>query len=178
MLPLRQELLNIQSPDSLNLKNPPYSNQDAIKKTINLRMAAVRFFAKSFGFKLATDAEADAFQSHLNNELNKSTVCELSNAPKAEAGGGFYAQLMTVQSFREIKDPRPKLKGSSIPVLLMEGQCDNQALGWITEYKDLFRNHQLQIISNAGHAIAVEQPELYMNTVRDFLIRDRHTAEL
>ena len=174
--PMRQELLSTHPPDSLNLRKPPYSNNEANDKSKNVRTNVVSFLAKSFGIKLASDREADDFQTYLNNELNKATVCDTSNALKAEGGGGFYAQVMTVRSFSEIKDPRPKLKGSKIPILIMKGQCDNQPWGFVNEYLELFPNHQLKIIPDAGHSISVEQPEFYLKTIRDFLNQDIHSA--
>ena len=111
----------------------------------------------------------DGFQTVLDGELNKATVCDSSKALKAESGGGFYAQVMTVRSLRGIKDPRPKLKGLNTPVLIMKGQCDNQPWGAAKEYLELFPNHQLKIIPDAGHSISVEQPEVYLETIRDFL---------
>jgi len=37
------------------------------------------------------------------------------------------------------------------------------------EYLELFPNHQLKIIPDAGHSVSVEQPEVYLETIRDFL---------
>jgi proline iminopeptidase len=168
--PMREELLNSEVPDSLNLRRPPYSNREANEKSKNIRTTAISYWATLFGKKLASDKEADGFQTYLNSELNKATVCDPSKALKAEGGGGFYAQVMTVHSFNEIKDPRPKLKGSKIPILVMKGQCDSQPWGFVKEYLELFPNHQLKIIPEAGHSISVEQPELYLKTVRGFLL--------
>jgi proline iminopeptidase len=167
--PTREELFNIKPPDSLHLKKPTYSNREANEKTQNIRSSTTAFWARTFGKKLASDKEVDDFQTYLNSELNKATVCNTAKALKAEGGGGFYAQVMTVKSFSEIKDPRPKLKGSKIPVLIMKGQCDNQAWGFVSEYLELFPNYQLEIIPDAGHSISVEQPELYLRTIRNFL---------
>lgn len=167
--PMHEEVLHINAPDSLHLRKPPYSNREANEKTNNIRIKAIAFWATSFGKKLASDKEVDDFQTYLDNELNKATVCDTTKAVKATGGSGFYAQVMTVQSFREIKDPRPKLKGSKLPILLMKGQCDNQPWGFMKEYLELFPNHQLKIIPNAGHSISVEQPELYLKTIREFL---------
>jgi len=167
--PMHEELLNTNAPDSLNLRKPTYSNGEANEKSKNIRINAITFWAKSFGKKLASDKEVDDFQTYLNIELNKATVCDTSKALKAEGGGGFYAQVMTVQSLNEIQDTRPKLKGSKVPILLMKGQCDNQPWGSLNEYLALFPNHQMKIIPNAGHSISVEQPELYLKTIREFL---------
>ncbi len=167
--PMHEEFADIISPDSLKLRKPIYSNAKATEKRKNIRIMAAAFWAKTFGKKLIPDEEADAFQTYLNQELNKATICDTSKALKAEGGGGFYAHVMTVQSFKEIQDIRPKLKGSMLPILLMKGQCDNQAYGFMIEYLELFPNHQLKIIPDAGHSISVEQPELYLKTIREFL---------
>jgi len=178
ILPLREELFNIKAPDSLHLKKPPYSNREANEKCQNLRVKLITFWAKTFGTKLASDKEADDFQTYLNGELNKATVCDTIKALKAESGGGFYVQIMTVQSFNSTQDPRPKLRGSKIPILIMKGQCDNQPWGFVSEYLELFPNHQLKIIPNAGHSISVEQPEIFMKTISDFLSVEYHIRQL
>lgn len=167
--PIREELLYSSSPDSLNLRKPPYSNKEAHEKSNNIRTSGITFWAKTFCKKLASDKEADDFQTYLNSGLNKAIVCDTSKALKAEGGGGFYVQVMTVQSFSEMKDPRPKLKDCKVPILIMKGQCDNQPWGFVSEYLELFPNHLLKIIPDAGHSISVEQPELYLTTIRDFL---------
>lgn len=167
--PMRKELLNIKAPDSLHLKNPPFSNREANEKSQNIRSNATAFWARNFGKKLASDKEADDFQTYLNRELNKATVCDTAKTLKAEGGGGFYAQVMTVKSFSEIKDPRAKLRNCKAPILIMKGQCDSQPWGFVNEYLELFPNHMLKIIPEAGHSISVEQPELYIKTISDFL---------
>jgi len=167
--PIHPELKGIKASDSLHLKEPAYSNAFANEKAINLRMRTVTLWGGILGRRLASDKEADDFATWLNNELNKATVCDTSKALKAEGGGGFYVQIMTVKSFSQVQDPRPKIRNSTIPVLIMKGQCDNQKWGYTSEYLELFPNHQLVIIPNAGHAISVEQPELYLRTIREFL---------
>ena len=127
------------------------------------------FFARRFTRKLATDKEADEFQTLLEFEVNKSTVCDTSKIPMPEAGGGFYAQVMTFNSLLKIQDVRHKIKNSIIPILVLKGQCDNQEWGFSQEYLELFPNHQLVVIPNAGHAISVEQPEFYLDAIREFV---------
>jgi proline iminopeptidase len=169
--PINEPLRDIKSPDSLQLKTPIYSNKEANEKMNSLRTKTVALWAKVFGTQLASDKEMDAFQTLLANETSKSIVCDTSKAPKtAETGGnGYYVQLMTMRSLAEIDNPRLKLKGSKIPLYLMRGQCDNQKWGFITEYLSLFPKHKLVIIPNAGYSIAIEQPELYLSTLRGFL---------
>ena len=76
---------------------------------------------------------------------------------------------MTYNSLMKVNDPRPKLKTIKIPVLIIKGQCDNQKWGFTNEYLQLFQNSELAIIPGAGHFISVEQPELYIKTIRQFL---------
>lgn len=167
--PMNKQYLDIKAPDSLHLKKPHYSNQEANEKTQNIRSSVTAIYARAFGMKLATDKEVDDFQTYRNQELNKATVCDTLKALEAEGGGGFYAQVMTIKSFSEIKDPRTKLKNRKIPTLIMKGQCDSQPWGFVIEYLELFSSHTLKIIPNAGHSIAVEQPEIYINAIRNFL---------
>lgn len=167
--PQRNELMSLETPDSLGVKKPNYTNREANSEAQNIRMAVVGFFAKHFGVKLASDREVDDFQTYLNAKLNKATVCDTVRVWPVEGGGGYYVQLMTVRSFDKIEDPRPKLKGLKIPVLLMKGQCDNQAWGFTQEYLELFPNAQLKVVPEAGHVIAIEQPHIYLKTIREFL---------
>jgi proline iminopeptidase len=166
--PQLEQLSEIDPPDSLHLTKPFFTNADANKKANNIRTKFTAYLAGAFGIKLASDKEADDFQTYQNG-LNKATVCDPLKAPKAEAGGGFYSQVMTLNSFSEIIDPRQKLKKCQFPVLIMKGQCDNQKWGFVKEYLEIFSDHQLVIIPNAGHSISVEQPELYLITIRKFL---------
>ena len=129
------------------------------------------FWAMQFGQKLASDEEADAFESFLNSKVNRSTVCDTAKLSTAMpvAGAGFYCRMMTVASFSHLQDPRPKLQHSRIPVLIMKGQCDNVAWGFTSEYLQLFPAHRLVVIPDAGHGISQEQPERYIETIKAFL---------
>jgi proline iminopeptidase len=167
--PTNKELSIQKPPDSLHLREPYFSNAEANKSTKNLRSEFVMKWALVFESKLASDAEVDDFQTLLNGKLNKSTVCDTSLNVTAEGGGGYYSQIMTIKSLGNAKDPRPALKTSTIPILVMKGQCDNQKWGFTSEYLQVFKNHRLAIIPNAGHSISVEQPEMYLKTILGFL---------
>ena len=166
--PTNKELSTLKPPDSLHLRMPYFANAQANKSSRSLRSEFVMKWAIVFGSKLASDAEVDDFQTLLNYKLNKSTVCDTSINVTVEGGGGFYSQIMTIKSLATAKDPRPALKTSTIPILVMKGQCDNQKWSFTNEYLLVFKNHRLEIIPNAGHSISVEQPELYLKTICDF----------
>ena len=169
LFPIRQELASVPSPDNFHLKDPLFTNAMGNEKLRNLRTDVVSFFAEKFHIKLATDREADMFQTRLEYEVNKSTVCDTTKILKAEAGGGFYAQIITFEDLRQIRDVRPKIRNLKVPLLVMKGQCDNQKWGFTKEYLDILPNHQFVVVPNAGHCISIEQPETYRNTIITFL---------
>lgn len=169
LYPVRTELANLKAPDSFHLTPPYYSNKQGNNKVHNIRTKAMAFWATTFNRKLASDEEADNFSTYRSSEVDKSTVCDTAKVVKTEAGNGYYAETMTLKSLNELQDPRPKIKNLNMPILVMKGQCDNQKWGFTNEYLELFTNHQLTVIANAGHYISVEQPALYIQTIRNFL---------
>lgn len=169
IFPRQDKLSNITPPDSLNLREPQFSLEEAEKKISSLRFKVIFICARNFGLKLASDREVDDFQTLLSNELNKITVCDTSKAQKSTGGNGFYAFIMTTKSLSDLHDPRPKLRNSKMPILILKGQCDYFEWGFVTEYLDIFPNHKLTIIPNAGHSISVEQPTSEMSAICDFL---------
>jgi proline iminopeptidase len=157
--------------DSLNLRAPMYTNRQANIYTATLRSKAVEFWLRRFGKKLAADKEADQMATYLTNYLNKSMVCDSSKAVVAEGTEGYYVHLMTRLSLGKVQNPRPKLTGCNVPTLIMKAQCDNQPWGYTSEYLDIFRNHRLVLVKDAGHNIFIEQPTVYISTIRNFLLQ-------
>lgn len=172
ILPVNPALENVQAPDSLHLKPPQFTNYQANLRTMNVRMRVVNYFATQWKIKLASNHEVDDYATLRENELNKAVVCDTLKALKGEAGNGYYAQIMTVKSFDQVKDPRPRLRKASFPVLVMKGQCDNQKWGYTNEYLQVFPNHKLVVVPDAGHSISIEQLEIYPATILDFLNED------
>ena len=173
IMPIRPGLRNLKAPDSFHLHEPYYSNAEGNREANNVRTRFMAFCALNFGIKLASDEESDDFGSYLNALVDRSTVADTARlrlrGGKPFSGVGFYAQLMTAGSFPRLQDPRPKLKNSTIPILVMKGQYDNQPWGFTHEYLELFPDHRLVVVPNAGHGISGEQPEVYLNTIRAFL---------
>jgi proline iminopeptidase len=168
ILPINNQLEEIKAPDSLNLKAPKFTNAKGSRKAYNLRARVVKFTAEKLDYKLASDKEMDDFATNLNFELNKSTVVDASII-KPKSGYGYYVHIKTVQSFNKTPNRRDALSKCKTPILIMRGQFDGGKWGYTDEYLNAFKNHQLVIIPYAGHSIALEQPELYMNTIIKFL---------
>lgn len=169
LAPFNRKVFKLSAPDSLNLKDPSHSNRQANKKMRTWRSAAMRFFALNFLNKLATDKEADAYQTHLNFELQRSTVLDSTKLPPITPGGGYYAQQMTMASINYVKDPRKSLPDSTTPTLLLKAQYDNQPWGATQEYLELFKNHRFVLVEDAGHALYLDQPERRIGVIKNFL---------
>jgi proline iminopeptidase len=170
IFPARTELSQAPAPDSFHLRPPYYTNAQGNRRASNVRTKAMNFFAFSFGWKLASDEEADAFASFAGFAVNRSTVCDTANIPAMDAGGGYYAGVRTYKSLMEVKDYRAKLKDLELPVLILKGQCDNQPWGYTYEYTQVFKNNELKIIPSAGHFLWIEQPQRYYEAIRQFLL--------
>lgn len=170
ILPVKEALTNQKAPDSLQLRQPFFSNQDGNKKMAGVRTDIIRFFALNLNIRLASDKEMDWYASKLAFETGKSTVCDTSLTNSFEAGSGYYCMIKTVQSFAQVSDKRNELRKIQVPVLILKGQCDNIKWGFTAEYLSLFRNSRLVAVPNAGHGIGTEQPEIYLKTIREFLL--------
>jgi len=171
IFPVRPGLAGERAPDSLHLKKPYYSNRQGNNEASNIRSEAMAFFATHFGLKIASDKEADDLAGYLTSLTERSTFADTSKIGlvRPVPGAGYYCGLMTAFSQFRTPDPRPKLRNSAIPLLEMRGQYDNQPWGYAHEYLDLFPNHRLVIVPNAGHGISRDQPGPFLSTVRDFL---------
>ena len=163
--PENKDYAIITVPDSLQLHPPAYKN---IPRT-NSRSKAIELWMRNFGKKLANDQEADELATYFTNDLNRTMVCDTANAVIAEGTEGYYVHYMTRMSLGKVQNPRPKLVQCDIPVLIMKAQCDNQKWGYTAEYFDLFRHHRFVLVKNAGHNIFIEQPDVYVETIRKFL---------
>lgn len=168
VFPIKPELKYIESPDSLYLKLPKTSNTEAKKKIYHLKERIIEFVAEMFSLKLVADKEMDQFATLLNFEMSKSTVVD-SSLSKIKSGYGYYVNIKTAQSFKNVPDHRKELQECKFPVLIMRSQYDFIPWGYTEEYLKLFSNNKFVFIKNAGHSIALEQDELYINFIEDFL---------
>lgn len=171
LYPLNPAALELPAPDSLQLRAPLYTNRQANADMRNLRMQLVSWLARRFGIKLAADREVDAFADALDQKTYKSALCDTSIQLPNRGGSGYYAGIMTYHSLQQMPDFRAKLQGLNMPVLVMKGSCDNQPWGATAEYLRHFQNHHFVWVPNAGHFIGVEQPEMYVEAIRQFLLR-------
>lgn len=169
IVPFNYKLAKVKAPDSLDLKSLSHTNRQANQKIKNWRSVTTSYFARNFLKKIATDEEADAFQTHLNFELQKSTVVDTSKLLPLTSGGGYYVQQMTMLSLDHIKGPRQAISEFPFPTLIIKGHYDNQAWGFTNEYIELLPNAQFELIKNAGHATYLDQPKVTLEVMEHFL---------
>ena len=169
--PINKTEINIPAPDSFKLRAALYTNKEANESSTNIRIKAITFFATRFGKKIASDEEVDEYADFLDSKAYKSALCDTSVNLTNRGGSGFFANIMTYKSVLLLKDFRAKIKGINMPVLILKGQCDNQPWGATNEYLSLFPNHKFVLIPNAGHFINVEQHEMYIREIKNFLLQ-------
>ncbi|MFC6022388.1 alpha/beta fold hydrolase [Plantactinospora solaniradicis] len=96
-----------------------------------------------------------------------STSDPVSHGP---TGLGFWANAATVYDSQRIPDPRPRLRNVTAPVLVLRGECDYIAWAVTREYRDLLPGAVLLPIDGAGHNIALDQPQRYLQALLAFLL--------
>lgn len=62
-----------------------------------------------------------------------------------------------------------KLGKIKIPLLIIRGQCDNQAWGFTKEYLDLFVNAEFEMVEDAGHDLINEDRSKYFELISGYL---------
>jgi len=169
ILPINKAVISEIPPDSLKLLEPEYSNKEGNEKAYNWRSKVILKWAYLFNSKLATDQEVDDFFTYLNQELSKSTDCNIEEQKKYEGGSGYYSHIMTVRSLSSVKNKRHRLKELDTPVLILRGQCDNQKWGYTKEYLELLVNSNLKIIGEVGHNITDKKGKEYLKLISEFL---------
>jgi proline iminopeptidase len=175
ILPINYSLAKNVAPDSLNMQAPRFSNKEANAQRYNRRMKLISYCAQAFGWKIASDQEVDDFYSYLNEGLSKATTCEGQKTTR-RPGLGYYAHIMTLKSFREVPDRKDQMKNIEVPILLLKGQCDNQAWGFTQEYLEIFPNIQFEILENIGHDITEANQTGFIHKLDKFLHQTPQTT--
>lgn len=120
---------------------------------------------------LAPDHEMDGALQAVVGDVLSGSGCgpeRRDSTPRPE-GVGYYTNVATNFDALRVADPRPDLKESRTPALVLRGECDY--IGWeITrEYRDVLPESTMLYVEDAGHLIDSDRPELYIEAVRSFL---------
>lgn len=125
---------------------------------------------------LLPDQQIDGVFQALVGSLDLWSGCPVKQHPAGkavrdeQAGVGFWANAMTALDTERVDDPRPALRNLSTPVLVLRSECDYLAWAVTREYRDLLPNAILLTVDDAGHTIPLDQPKLYREAVRAFLL--------
>lgn len=123
---------------------------------------------------LVSDREADAFFNTFVQGISQGTVCDAGHLPKGQVQGyGFYDNIFTTTDAQHRHgnvNPRTLLASNHTPALILTGACNyiKWAVTW--QYKATLPNSTLLYFPHAGHVIYLDQPALYLASIRAFLL--------
>jgi pimeloyl-ACP methyl ester carboxylesterase len=123
---------------------------------------------------LVSDREADAFFNTFLQLILQATVCDPAHLPKGQVlGNGFYDNIFTTTDAQHRHgnvNPRTMLASNHTPTLILTGACNyvKWAVAW--QYKATLPNSTLLYFPHAGHVIYLDQPALYLASIRAFLL--------
>ncbi len=101
-------------------------------------------------------------------------VCDPAHLPKGQVQGyGFYDNIFTTTDAQHRHgnvNPRTRLSSNHTPTLILTGACNyiKWAVTW--QYKATLPNSTLLYFPHAGHVIYLDQPTLYLASIRAFLL--------
>jgi pimeloyl-ACP methyl ester carboxylesterase len=123
---------------------------------------------------LMSDQEADAFFNTFVQLISPATVCDPAHLPTGQVQGyGFYDNIFTTTDAEKKHgnvNPRTQLASNHTPTLILTGACNyiKWAVTW--QYKTTLPNSTLLYFPHAGHVIYLDQPDLYLASLRAFLL--------
>ena len=123
---------------------------------------------------LMSDQEADAFFNTFVQDISPGTVCDPAHLPKRPVQGyGFYDNIFTTTDAQHRHgnvNPRTRLSSNHTPTLILTGACNYVKWAVTWQYKTTLPNSTLLYFPHAGHVIYLDQPALYLASLRAFLL--------
>jgi proline iminopeptidase len=118
----------------------------------------------------AGDRELDARYDRVYAASAPGLFCDPSLAARVDARGeGFYANQVTLADVTA-PDPRPALRQSGVPALILKPGCDYLPWRLAIEYRQALPHAVMVYLPAAGHQAYLEQPNAYFAAVRAFLL--------
>ncbi|MGJ5895000.1 alpha/beta fold hydrolase [Streptomyces niveiscabiei] len=117
------------------------------------------------------DAEIDPVFAKLLTIAAPAATCHPERPLKDLPGSlpGFYANQLTTADQLTVPDPRPALRRTTVPVLVVRGDCDYKNPGIAREYEEVLPGATLLTVGDAGHLVDLEKPHEYRQAVTEFL---------
>jgi pimeloyl-ACP methyl ester carboxylesterase len=141
-------------------------NRPDLEKALDLLAsdpaAALRAFPHAEGDRLFDEVTNRFYVPHLGcSDAEKTAV--------TSTGYGFWANRMTSRDLDASSDPTPALKRSSVPAIILRGECEYMKRAVAEQYRDVFRGSVLVDVPGAGHMIYWDRPAAFLAAARSFL---------
>ena len=118
----------------------------------------------------AGDRELDARYDRVFAASAPGLFCDPLLAARVDARGeGFYANQVTLAD-ATAPDPRPALRQSDVPALILKPGCDYLPWRLAIEYRQTLPDAVMVYLPDAGHQAYLEQPDAYVAAMRAFLL--------
>jgi pimeloyl-ACP methyl ester carboxylesterase len=100
------------------------------------------------------------------------TVCDPKNVEDTSglSGFGVWPNLLLNGQIDSEPSPKTALEQVNVPSLILRGECDYVDWKVTRLYRDTIPNAKLVYVPRAGHGISHEQPEVYYQTIKAFLL--------
>ena len=120
---------------------------------------------------LVPDAEIDPLFAELLDIAAPAAACDPTRPLTVTSAAlpGFYANQLVSADQSTVPDPRPALRSSHVPTLVLRGDCDYKRPEIAAEYAEVLPEARLVTIPDAGHVIESDQPDAYREAILDFL---------
>jgi proline iminopeptidase len=116
------------------------------------------------------DEEVEPYAVPVFNTIIAGSFCLPENYRGWNSGFGFWCTMITGGDYAKLKgNPREKLQSDTAPVLILRGECEFLNKEVSEQYHSTFSNSTLLTIAGAGHFIALEQPDLLLSAIQNFL---------
>lgn len=117
------------------------------------------------------ERQLDGFMEAQGRVTRRAFVCDSSTIEDvAYPGQGYFVNRHVFADMRRVSDPRPRFREVEAPVLILKPECDYVDWEVTVDFRDWFPNATLVRVPGAGHEIRFEQPDLYVRSVRSFLL--------
>lgn len=116
--------------------------------------------------------EMNGYMGSLSPRVMDLSYCagQADEVPTVDQGGfDFYANRLLQRDLDRQRDLRPALRTSTVPVLVIKGECDYVPWSVAQEYRRSFGNARLVYLERTGHLLWGGQPERSYAVMRAFL---------
>lgn len=104
----------------------------------------------------------DAFAAHpgLDYQVRCKGATIEPHGPTRAGGANYYANLMTAQDLRRVKDPAADIRRDAPPVLLIHGACDYIPRSALGRYEAAFPDAAILDVKGEGHSFLGSRPDI------------------